>query len=208
MDLDAALRLKPSLVALLQRATSLRAKGEIDRAIADYTAAFDLDAKDSRVERSDIHNERGYAAFLAGRFDDAAADFEKSLTLGAASHASDVLWMPYQAAWLHVARARAGRDDAAELAANAAKMNLDQWPGSLIALFLGKIKAADIGASASHGSMGRSRACNLAFFVGQAALAKGDAANAERNLREAQAVCNIHTINYLAAEFDLKRIKK
>ena len=207
-DFDAAFRLKPSMITLLQRGSSLRAKGDFDRAMADYTAAFDLDAKDTGVERWDLHSERGYAAFLAGRFDDAAADFDKSLTLGAAAHASDVLWMPYQAAWLHISRARAGRNDADELAANAAKVNLDQWPGTLIAFFLGKVKAADLGAATSHGAMGRSRTCNIAFFVGQEALAKGNAAEAERSLREAEGVCNIHTLNYLVAGFDLKRIKK
>jgi lipoprotein NlpI len=119
-----------------------------------------------------------------------------------------VLWMPYQVAWLHIARARAGRNDVDELTANAAKVNLDQWPGSLIAFFLGKVKAADIGSSASHGSMGRSRACNLAFFVGQASLSKGDTAEAERRFREVQGICNIHTVNFLVAEFELKRMKK
>jgi lipoprotein NlpI len=207
-DFDAALRLKPALTTLLQRGTSLRAKGDFDRAMADYTAALGLDPQDTGIDKSDIHSERGFAAFLAGRFDAAAADFQQALTLGVANHTSDVLWMPYQVAWLHIARARAGQNDADELAANSAKINLTEWPGTLAAFFLGKLKAEDIGAAASHGSMGRSRACNMAFFVGEALLAKGDVPGADRNLRQAQSACNIHAISFLAADIELKRLKK
>lgn len=207
-DFDAALRLKPSAVALMQRAGTYRASGDYERAIGDYTAAFGLDAKGTGLEPADIHQERAYAAFFAGRFDAAATDFEAALTLGAAAHADDVLWLPYQAAWLHIARARAGRNDAEALARSAAKMDLKQWPGTLIAFFLGQIKIDGVAAPTSHGSMGRSRECNMSYFAGQAALIKGDAATAEHSLKQALAVCNIHAIAYVAADAELKRMKK
>ncbi len=207
-DFEAAMRLKPSLVTLMQRADSYRANGDYDRAIADYTAAFGFDGKDANVEPWDIHNERAYAAFLATRFNDAAADFEQALTLGAKTLADDVLWRPYQTAWLHIARVRAGQNDAEELARNAAKIDLKQWPGTLIAFFLGQIKEEDIATPGSHGAGGRARECNMAFFIGETALAKGDAATAGRNFGQARGACGNHSIVYLAADTEAKRMKR
>lgn len=207
-DLDALLRLKPSAITQMQRAGVYRAKGAYDRAIADYDQLLTSNLADPGLEPWDIHIERGYTDFLAGRFDAAASDFEKGLALGLAAHTGDVLWTPYQAAWLHVARARAGQDDKKELAELAGKINLDQWPGALIAYFLGRRGLADIGSQSGHGSVGRSRDCNMSFFVGQDLLAKGDRAAAERSLRHAQEVCNIHAVTALAAEVELARLKK
>ena len=79
------------------------------RRIADCTAALAGEIRDAGLDAWDIYNERGYTEFLAGRYDAAAADFDKALALGASSRADDVLWLPYQVAWLHIAHARAGQ---------------------------------------------------------------------------------------------------
>ncbi len=208
-DFDAALKLKDTLVTLMQRATSYRAKGDYDRAMADFTAATSKDAKAENLEGWEAYNERGLTAFLAGRYPEAAADFDKTLTMGLASHSGDVLWLPYQVSWLHIARARAGQNDAEELARYAAKMDLKQWPGTLVAFFPGQLKADQLSPSSSHGSMaGRARACNLSFFTGQQALAKGDNAEGAKLLLHVHEVCNIHTVHYLAAGAELKRMGK
>lgn len=207
-DFDAALKLKNSAVTLVQRAGSLRAKGDYDRAAADYTTALGLDAKDTGIEGWEIYNERGYAQFLATRYDSAAADFEKTLTSGASSHNGDMLWLPYQAAWLHISRARAGQNDAEELARNAEKIDLKQWPGTLIAYFLGQATRDQLSPPSNHGAMGRGRECNLAFFTGEQALIKTDSAEAARLFLRAHEMCNIHTVTALAARVELKRLGK
>jgi tetratricopeptide (TPR) repeat protein len=210
-DFDAALKLNNSPVTLVQRASSLTAKGDYDRAVADYTAALAIDTKDAKdagIEASDIYSQRGYAQFIAARYAAAAADFDKALTLGSAGRTGDVLWLPYQAAWLHVARARAGENDAEELARNAGKIDLKQWPGTLIAFFLGQVKSDQVTPPSSHGAMGRGRECNLSFFTGEHALINKDAAEAARLFVRARAVCNIHTVHYLAAGVELKRLGK
>ena len=206
-DFDTALRRRRSAVVLMQRATTYRALGRYDAALADYDAVLGMDLKDSGLERGDMVTERGYSAFLAGRFADAADDFDKALTVGAAAHAGDVLWAPYHVAWLHIARRRAGQDDKQALAERAGKLDLEQWPGTLIAYFLGQRSVADITSTGGHG-MGRSRECNISFFVGQDSLIKGEQAAAERSLRRTLDVCNAHTINALAAAAELKRLKK
>jgi tetratricopeptide (TPR) repeat protein len=207
-DFDAALKRNDAVVTRVQRAASLRAKGDYDGAVAGYTAALGLDAKDSAVEGWEIYNERGTAQFLAARFDAAAADFDKALTIGSASHSGDVLWIPYQAAWLHIARARAGQNDAEELARNGGKIDLKQWPGTLVAFFLGQATLDQLSPPSNHGAMGHGRECNLSFFTGQHALIKSDSAEAARQFQRGRAVCNVHTVTYLAAGIELKRLAK
>jgi tetratricopeptide (TPR) repeat protein len=207
VDFSAALKLNASPSTLLQRATSQRAKGAYDQAIADCTAALASDARDPNLDVWDIYNERGYAEFMAARFEAAAADFDKALELGASSRADDVLWIPYQIAWLHLADARAGRDDARKLEGLAGKVNLKQWPGTLIAYFLGQIKLEDVSGGSSHGAMGRARECSLSLFAGEDALAKGNREQARQPMLRAREVCNVHTLQYLVAGAELDRIK-
>jgi tetratricopeptide (TPR) repeat protein len=207
-DFDSALTLNNAAVTLLQRGASYRAKGDYDRAVADYTAALTGNAKDAGLDGWEIYNERGYTEFFAARYAAAAADFAKALTLGARTRINDVLWLPYQTAWLHFAQVRAGQNDTEELTRNAGKINLKQWPGTLIAFFLGQIKHDQLTPPSNHGSMGRARECNLSFFLGQHMLVKNDSAGAVRLFQRAREVCNIHTVQYLAAAVELKRLGK
>ena len=206
-DFSAALKLKNSPSTLLDRAASQRAKGAYEEAIADCTAALAIDPPEAGLEIWDIYNERGYAEFLTARYDAAAADFGKALELGEKPRTDDVLWLPYQIAWLHIAHARAGHSDTQELESFSGKINDKQWPGTLIPFFLGKTRLEDISAAASHG-MGRSRECNLSLFAGEDALAKGNSEQAQRLMLRAREVCNVHTLQYLVAGTELGRMKK
>jgi tetratricopeptide (TPR) repeat protein len=207
-DFSAALKLKQSPSTLVQRAASQRGKGAYQEAIADCTAALSSEAQDAGLDAWDIHNERGYAEFLAGLYDNAAADFDKAIALGATARTDDVLWLPYQLAWLHIAHARAGRIDAQELKSFSGKFNEKQWPGTLIAYFLGNVRLEDVSAPSNHGAMGRSRECNLSLFAGEDALGKGNSAQAQQLVQRAREVCSIHTLQYLVAGAELNRMKK
>jgi tetratricopeptide (TPR) repeat protein len=207
-DFSAALKLNNSPSTLLQRAASQRAKGAYEEAIADCTAALAIEIRDAGLEIWDIYNERGYAEFLAARYDAAAADFGKALALGASARADDVLWLPYQVAWLHIAQARAGRNDAEELGNFSRKISGKQWPGTLISLFLGQIRLEDVSAPSSHGAMGRGRECNLSLFAGEDALGKRNGEQGQQLLLRAREVCNIHTLQHLVAGTELDRMKK
>ena len=207
-DFDTAVKLKPSALAYTQRAASARAKGDYDRAAADYTAALAANPRDSGIEETDILSERGYSSMLAGRYDAAAADFARSITSGAAERQADVMWLPYQTAWLHLARARAGKDDAEELKANAGRIDLKQWPGTVVAYFMGQTTLDQVSSGSSHGSMGRGRECGLSFFAGEQALARNDKTAAAPLLQRAREVCNVHTIYSLGAATELKRLGK
>jgi tetratricopeptide (TPR) repeat protein len=207
-DFSAALNLKQSPSILVQRAASERAKGAYQQAMADCTAALAIEPRDASLELWDIYNERGYTEFLAGRYDEAAADFEKARALGASARADDVLWLPYQLAWLHIAHARAGKNDTEDLKRLSGKMSPTQWPGSLIAFFVGEARFEDVSAPSSHGTMGRARECNLSLFAGEDALGKGNGEQAQKLMQRAREVCNIHTLQYLVAGYELGRPKK
>ena len=207
-DFSAALKLNNSPSTLVQRAASQRAKGAYEEAIADCTAALASEVRDAGLDVWDIHNERGYAEFMAARYDAAAADFDKALALGASSRADDVLWLPYQLAWLHIAYARAGHNDGQELKSFSGKFNEKQWPGTLISFFLGQTRLEDVSSPSSHGTMGRSRECNLSLFAGEDALGKGNREQAQKLILRAREVCSIHTVQYLVAGSELNRLKK
>ena len=207
-DFSAALKLNQSPSTLVQRAASQRAKGAYEEAIADCTTALGDEVRDPGLDLWDVYNERGYAEFLAARYDAAAADFDKALALGASSRADDVLWLPYQMAWLHIAHARAARNDAEQLAGLAGKINQKQWPGTLISFFLGQVRLEDVSSPSNHGAMGRGRECNLSLFAGEDALGKGNSEQAQKLILRAREVCNIHTLQYLVAGIELSRVKK
>jgi tetratricopeptide (TPR) repeat protein len=207
-DFGAALKIKDSPVTLVQRANSKTAKGDYDSAVADINAALAAKDKDASVDPADIYNARGYTQFIGARYSAAADDFASALAAGEATRKGDVLWFPYHAAWLHIARTRAGENDADELARNAGKTDVKQWPGTLLAYFLGQTKIDDIVSASSHGGMGHARECGAAFFSAEDALAKKDSGIASQQLTRARAVCNIHTIYYVAAGVELKRLGK
>jgi len=207
-DFGAALKLNNSPSTLVLRAASQRAKGAYEEAIADCTAAIASEPRDAGLEVWDIYNERGYTEFLAARYSAAAADFDKALALGTSSRADDVLWLPYQLAWLHIAHARSGVDDSEKLKSFSGKFSQTQWPGTLIAFFLGKARLEDVSSPSSHGTMGRSRECNLSLFAGEDALGKGNSEQAQKLILRAREVCSIHTLQYLVAGSELNRLKK
>ena len=207
-DFSAALKMSNSPSTLLQRAASRRANGAYDDAIADCTAALNSDVRDAGLDLWDIYNERAYAEFLAARYGAAGDDFDKALALGASARADDVLWLPYQLSWSHIAHARAGQNDAERLTSFSSKLSDKQWPGSMISYFLGQMRFEDVSAQPGHGGMGRSRECNLSLFTGEDALGKGNGEQAQKLIQRAREVCNIHSFQYLLAGTELGRLKQ
>jgi tetratricopeptide (TPR) repeat protein len=207
-DFTAALKLDNLPSTLVQRAASRRDAGDYEGAIADCTTALSINIQEAGLDAWEVYNERGYAEFLAGRYDAAAADFNEAIVLGSPLRVDDVLWLPYQSAWLHIARARSGQNDADELARNATKVDLKTWPGMLLAFFLGQAKLEDMSVPSPHGAMGHSRECNSSMFAGENALARGDQEQASRLMSRAREVCNIHTLQHLVADVELTRMKK
>ena len=172
-DYDAAIRLDPkSFQGLAARGLAWRDKGDLDRALADFDAAIRVqpDWASTYLMRSDISYRKGnldralsdcgeavrrermtvlrtiYHQFCAqehffkGDFAAAADELKRSLELRAGADAM---------LWLFLARGRAGQDGAAELAANAEKLEAKHWPSAVIAFYLGQRPAEAILAAAA-----------------------------------------------------------
>ena len=134
-DYSEALRIDPNdVLSYANRGNAYRAKGQNDLAMADYNQALRIDPNYAIA----YHN-RGRAFFGLARFTDSGADFGRALLDRTE---------PYAVLWLHIARVRAGEDDSAAFAINAASVDRTKWPAPVVEFFLGKTTAAQTLASA------------------------------------------------------------
>lgn len=218
------------------RANAHGATGDHDDALTDLAAAMDVDPGQPApyVGRSIVYRQmrdyphaiedattaighspayalaytnRGLANFYAGNFAAAADDFLES-------HKDDP-GEPDFVLWLHLSRARAGQDDAAELAANAAGINPSIWSGPAVSFFLGKVSAQDLPmlASSPNVVIQMQQNCDASFYLGEAALLADDKSSARYNFEAVLKGCEMYKSNYAwfsnaygAALEELKRL--
>jgi tetratricopeptide (TPR) repeat protein len=208
-DYDQAIRLDPRDAAgFLNRGNAYREKTQYDRAIEDYDQAIRLEPKLALAFTS-----HGFAYFNIGQFAVAAENFEQNVAINAEqlpSPGSNNRPQSYGVLWLHLARARGNRDDSEELMGNAAKLDLDTWPGPVVALYLKRIDANDVIAAATSGDAKtqREQGCDASFYVGEDAMIRQDTAEATRLLRQAAETCLPNFVEYAAAVAELKRLEK
>jgi tetratricopeptide (TPR) repeat protein len=192
-DYGKAIELDPRYTrALLQRGNLHLAKGAADLAIKDYDQAIKIDGHNAQALAS-----RGRAKFAATQFAASAGDFEQSLSL--------LPNQPYAVMWLHLARARAKADDAAELKRNAAKLNLKAWPGPLILYFMKQQTAPQVMTAAATGDeqAKADQSCEAAFYLGEDAVIRRATLDAEKLLHQARDTCQPSFIEYDAAGAEL-----
>src|SRR5262249_52741546 len=131
-------------------------KGDLDRAIADYTNAIELNPKNVTFIKG-----RGYARFYKGDFSDAASDLLRAIELK-----DDIYPMLFR----YLARTRLGEDAASELEANADCLKNKEWPYAVIELYLGKrTLAATLDAAIRPDAR-----CEAQFYIGQWHLMRGN----------------------------------
>ncbi len=195
-DLSEAIRRDPRLaIAYDNRANAYVHEQRYPAALADYDQAVALDA-----DIADFHSDRGYVRYDVQRFADAALDLQKSLAL-------DPL-QPYAVLWLHLARARLGTEDAAELARNAARLDPRAWPAPLVRLFLGQALPSEVEAQAAGGDPAsqRQRRCESDFYLGEWTLERRDPKLARTLLERARQNCPAEYVEYVGAVSELKRL--
>ena len=230
------LNTKSKALVLGLRANAYGATGDHDRALADFAAAMDVVPGQPApyVGRSIVYRQmrdyahaiedattalghspayvlaytnRGLANFYAGNFAAAADDFFESRKNDPGE--------PDFVLWLHLSRARAGQDDMAELAANAAKINPSIWSGPAVSFFHGKVSAEDLPmlASSPNVVVQMQQNCDATFYLGEAALLAGDKSSARYNFEAVLKGCDTYKRNYAwfsnaygAALEELKRL--
>jgi lipoprotein NlpI len=211
------------------RGNSWRAKGELDKALADFNQAIALDPQDSYALTSrafiwmqkgddakaaadldalanrdpsdpDLFG-RGLAFFRGGRFAAAEKDF-----------AAAVKKSPTQikAIWLYLAQAHGGVPSAsADLGKNAAPFEGKGWPQPVIHLYTGKLDETQLFAAAQDPDEKKKRdqECEANYYVAQKRLLAGNKDGARELLKKASADCPRDFIEYNSAVSDLARIK-
>jgi len=84
-----------------------------------------------------------------------------------------------------IARGRMGQDGTSELSANAARLKTKDWPYPVIDFYLGRRSLDELRAAASKPE----EKCEVAFYVGEWQLLRGNHADAKTELLDAAKTC-------------------
>ncbi len=195
-DAAAAIAAKPDLWdAKALHAAASACLGQFDAALADYAAVLAVRPSfGSWFARGLIH-------WRTGDFAAAAADLRQAARLEP-KHA-------YNALWLALVSARGGAPDEAGARAAIDRIDSDDWPAPLLALYADLAKPEDVDARAAKGS-GVSligQRCEADFYIAEWRLAHNDSAGAKPLLENAVAHCPRDFIERDSARFELTRVK-
>jgi len=110
--------------------------------------------------------------------------------------------------WVHIARGKEGDSRVEELRRNAAKVNLNEWPGPVLALYLGEATLDQVRSAAARGEAKtqEEQNCQAAFYIGEYELQRKNETNARRLLKTAAERCAKDLIEQRAAVSELRRI--
>jgi len=195
-DYDAALERDPAYIAAYtNRGDAYRATQDYTRALADYNAALHLNPTHGVALAG-----RGVVAFAQGEFAGGAQDFSQALA-ARPTH-------PYTALWRFLAETRAGQAGRAALETAAQQLDLQAWPGPVVALYLGQSTPADVVAAATAADPTHQQGwqCEAAFYVGEHALLAGDAPAAVPFLQTAVTTCSPNFWEAQGAQAELHRL--
>src|SRR5262245_34891774 len=231
-DYDEAIRLDPdSALAYNNRGSAFQHMGNYDRAIQDYDQAIRLDGTSPLTfnNRGRVHHlkedydqaikdygqaididpdyplafyNRGLARFDQGYYIAAVPDFVRAVQLDPAK--------PYRVIALYMAKARAGDPDKEMLAASAAQPKLDQWPGPVVNLLLGKATPQGVLTAAQDPDpqIQRERQCEAYFYIGEYLLIHDQKAEAMRMFQAAAATGVTSLFEYSSAKAELRHLAK
>ena len=170
-------------------ATSWRDKGDLDRAMADYSEAIKLSA-----QRCASLPQPRLRLFLYGRLHGGRRG-------PAARQRSRGQRLPNL--WRYLARGRLKQDGAAELGANAARLKSKDWPYAVIDFYLDRRSLAEMRAAAGKPE----EKCEAEFYIGEWHLLRGNTADARTALQAAVDTCPKDFVEYAGAVAELKRLK-
>jgi lipoprotein NlpI len=193
-DSNVAIRLNPKdVIAYNNRGNAYQAKGDLDRAIADYNEVISINPKISATYFS-----RGIAYVYSGSLAKAQADFKQSNQLNPKD--------AYAALWLDVAERR--NNIPSHLAQTATPLDKTAWPAPLVRLFLGELNSAQTMAAADDKdpTTKRAQVCEVNFYSGELALARGAKDEATRLFRLAVSDCPRIFVERDGANAELKAL--
>ena len=195
-DYDRVLRLDPDFaLAYNNRGLTYSGKGAYDRAIADYDQALRLDP-----DYASTYYNRGRAHFHRGRFAQAVPDLRRAVAADPGN--------AYRPIWLYLAQARAGQGGRTELQDNARRLDLSEWPGPVVRMFLGELGAQAVAGmgEANRTRQDQERRAEAYFYVGQQELMAGHSDQAAAFFRAVVKTGITNFTEYRGAKAELKRL--
>jgi lipoprotein NlpI len=93
--------------------------------------------------------------------------------------------------WLYLAEAAAGRDPKPNLIARFRSVDLSEWPGPIVSLYMGSATVDEVRKAAKQGDADylEDQACQASFYIGALALIAGETEDGRRDLNEAANIC-------------------
>jgi len=168
------------------------AKGDYEQAIQSFNEVLRLNPNTPQALLN-----RGLANLYAGHFSEAQQNFSRNLQFGPTD--------PYRVIWLYLSRAKAGTDGKDELKTNAAALNLSNWPGPVIQLYLGQSTLEDVlRAAGSNGDQN----CEYSFYVGEYRALRGERLEALALFRSASDACPKDFVEYVPSRIEVKDLEK
>ena len=190
---DQAIGIDPKHInALYNRGNAYRRVGDYNRAVQDYDAIIRLDPK-----HVNAYSGRGAAHFFQGQYPAAVADFTEAARLSPKNL--------YPLVMLYVAQARAGVDARLELAEATRGMDLTQWPGQIVSMYLGRLSQRAL--LDSFAASEPQRRCQSYFYLGQKLLLERNHSEALEMFRKSTAISSATFFEYEAAQAELKRLE-
>lgn len=185
-DFTQAVKLNPKYVtAFIGRANAYAKLEQYKAAYQDFATAQQLSPKNTA-----IYVMRGSLNFLLGRFKDAIADYRYYLSL----KPTDM----YRMLWLHLSQKYLNKNSPSDLAKYSQNVNLDEWPGALIKLYLGKVGPDDFlkAFRKNMNTMQPQYLCEGFYYLGQYLLLTGKQKLAADAFRQAVKSNAKDTIEY------------
>lgn len=203
-DLSRLLKTHPDhLDALLDRGGLYMRAGKFAEAVADFTAMLKLDPKAA----AGYYN-RGRAKYAKGDYAGAAADFASAMkTRDDNPYAALRLNLARQFA-AHVQKKGKSEGDPAALKTAADRLLDEQWPVQILRYFQNKTDAKSIFAliDKDYPSQAPALRCEVNYYLGQAALLRGDRKAAVDYFKAAVATGSTSTIEYIDSSLTLKQL--
>ena len=178
------------------RGTIWMNKKDYKRAIEDFTEAAQRDPTLPQA-----HQTLGFARFFVGDFQPAARNFADSLDL----RRDDV----YAMLWIYIVRSRVGENDAKNILRQVSReVNISEWPGTLVAYYLGNMNQEALlkAANDSDPKRRREKQCEANFYIGQQLLIEGKKAEAAKMFKAALATNVTKFVEYEGARVELQRM--
>ncbi len=214
-------------VAHHNRGLAYAVKGDLDRAIADFSEAIRLDPKDVwsyhnrglayaakgdfdraiadyseaiRLDPKDVlaYKNRGGAYLYSGALPKALADFNQASELGPKN--------AYTALWVDIVSKRSNLPS--RLADAAKQIDMTKWPAPVIRLYLGRstFEAVLAAAEDPDAKTKKAQVCEANLYGGELALQWGRKDEAKRLFGLAADDCPKTFIEYISAKAELKAL--